>query len=888
MAKSDLLKKKTKVKKPAGAPPSIINNKIEIRPYHRTEQDIPKWRQAIQSAESQIPRRNLLYNLYADVDLDGHVEAVTGKRRDPIKAANWQFVDKKGVPVDEINDVIDTIGFDDLLDEIINSRFWGYSILEPKFWKDASEKWQMDAGLIPRLNYRPENGIVAFDTTGEDGINIREGIYAKTIMEVGKVKDLGLYMKAAPYAVLKRGGLGDYAAFIQTFGNPLIDAMWNGFDEKQRLQLNQALNEMGASGVIIRPDGTTIDIKENNVNATGDAHGNFLRFLNAEISKALLGSTETTESSKSSGYAQAETHQDQDDLKHMNDLTYTRKVLNSRFIRILQTYGFDTKGGEFKIEGEEQELTKKESFEIHKGIVKEMGVPVDDDFWYDTYGMPKPKNYEQMKKAKKENQDSENTPPSKGGNDKKPKPTEEPSKKDPDDEEAEEVKLTEQSWWIKLYRRFFVEAPVKEAGADLTCGHHHTIKLADDTRFDDDALIQRVWDSKGKLTFDDALFFHTADVLTKGFKEGWDKEDTVKLSESPGFIYGFDDPTLLAAFEQNLFRFTGAKTLAEVQQLNQLFQQATSFEDFYQQAKKQTEVFNVNWLETEYNTAVLTGEASATYNRLIKQAELFPYWEYKTAGDDHVRHTHRLLEGLILPANDPRWKKIFPPNGWNCRCYIVPRMKHEFDESQLKAMRQRADNYIQSTQFSKEEAQGWGVNRAEAGEVFTANQQYVNKFPGKAAKLLNNLKAADWNLKSYSQAKKAATAEAKVYEGTASEFYEQLEELENNRILRDYNKRPLIVEKKNYDRHTSDGKKRRAHRVQLLNVLEQSLISPDEVWINQEKLDNINYIKYYQDEAYLVNGTIKNGALNVITWFKLEEKKVVIDNYRRGLLVYRK
>ena len=137
---------KTKVAKPAGAPDQIVLHKIEVRPYNRTEQDIPNWRRAIQSAESQIPRRSLLYNLYADVDLDGHVEAVTGKRRDPIKAANWQFVDKEGTPVDTVNDLIDSVGFDDLLDEIMNAKFWGYSMMEPTFWQDqtAAGKWTPD------------------------------------------------------------------------------------------------------------------------------------------------------------------------------------------------------------------------------------------------------------------------------------------------------------------------------------------------------------------------------------------------------------------------------------------------------------------------------------------------------------------------------------------------------------------------------------------------------------------------------------------------------------------------------------------------------------------------------------------------------------------------
>lgn len=863
------LNKKTKVKKPAGAPNAVIIQKIETRPFHRTEQDIPKWRQAIQSAESQIPRRNLLYNLYADVDLDGHVEAVTGKRKDPVKAANWQFVDKEGMPIDEINEVIDSIGFDNMLEEIMNSRFWGYTILEPKFWKDDSDNWQMDEGLLPRLNYRPENGIVAFTSTGDEGIKIREGIYAKTVMEVGKVKDLGLYMKAAPYAILKRGGWGDYAAFIQTFGTPLIDATWNGFDEKQRLLLNQALQNIGAGGVIIRPEGTTIDVKDNKASDTGNAHDNFIKGLNKEISKALLGSTETTESSSSSGYAQSETHQEQDELKHMNDLAFTRKILNSRFIRILQAYGFDTQGGQFIIQGEDQELNKTESFEIHSKIASEIGLPIDDDFWYETYGIPKPENYEQMKKA----QEAAKVAPEEKAPEKDPKKDPEPGKAKQKDDEAD-VKLTEKSWLFKLYRRFFVKAPAVTTGA--ACGVHHTnnIELAQGDKLNEDALIQRIYDAAGNATFDQDLFFYTAGVLTLGFKEGWDKQNTIELKEAPGFMYGYDDPAVLTAYEQNLFRFSGAKTLAEVQRLNELFRESTSFAEFYEKAKEVTRIFNQNWLETEYTTAVLTGEAASTYHRLKAQTDVFPYWKYTTAGDHLVRPEHVVLDGLTLRHDDPRWEKIFPPNGWNCRCYIVPRMEHEVSKAVLKTMQERADLFLDSAQFEKEKAQGWGVNRAIAGEVFTANQQYVNKFPGKASKMLNDLRPSDFGLQSYSQAKKAATANVPVYEEKAGSFFEKLEKIGDHRILRDYSKRPLQIRGGN-------------GRVDLLEALTQVLNSPSEVWIQDKELNRLVYIKYYQDGTIVANAKITGGQLQLVKWLQLEEKKDLIELLRKGLLIFK-
>lgn len=883
MAKSDITRKRTNVKKPAGAPPQIIKQEIEIRPYHRTEQDIPKWRQAIQSAESQIPRRSLLYNLYADVDLDGHVEAVTGKRRDPIKAANWQFVDKEGMPVDDINDVIDTIGFDDLLEEIINSRFWGYSILEPKFWKDSSEKWQMDAGLIPRLNYRPEIGIVAYTSTGDEGINIREGVYAKTVMEVGKVIDLGLFMKAAPYAILKRGGWGDYAAFIQTFGSPLIDATWDGFDQKQRLQLQEALNNIGAGGTIIRPEGTSIEVKENNVSSTGSAHSDFISGLNKEISKALLGSTETTESSSSSGYAQAETHQDQDDLKHMNDLAYTRKVLNSRFIRILQAYGFDTKGGEFIIQGEEQELTKKESFEIHKGLVKELRLPIEDDFWYETYGVPKPKKYEQMKKAQELSPAEDPTP-----EEKKPagkKTAKKAATKTEDEDEEAEVKLTEKNWLIKLYRRFFVEAPVEQAGAMTACGHHHTIKLAEGDLFNDDSLIQRVWNSKGKITFDADSFSKTAEILINGFKKGWDQATNINLADAPGFQYGGNDPALLTAFEQNMFRFSGAKTLWESQQLNSIFRKSTSFEEFYRLGKKFLDRSRKDFLETEYNSAILTGQSSATYYRLMAQVNIFPYWKYTTAGDDLVRAEHLELEDLVLPASDELWERLFPPNGWNCRCYIVPRMRHEWNESQLAANRAKAEKYISSPRFERETKSGWGYNRANKKFVFAENQRYLKNFSKDPDFALRKLGPKDFKLGEFEEMKKKAGATMPVYNGTPGSFYDNLEVFQGNKVLRDYHNRPVNIGAKDFHRHTDNTGTKRAHRAKLLKALQEGLQETDEVWLKEEKLTAYTYIKYYRDVAIQINVKMHNGQLKLISWFDMTEKAGIITKARSGLFI---
>lgn len=112
------------------------------------------------------------------------------------------------------------------------------------------------------------------------------------------------------------------------------------------------------------------------------------------------------------------------------------------------------------------------------------------------------------------------------------------------------------------------------------------------------------------------------------------------------FTYGARDDAFITSMEMNVFHFSAAKTLAELQELNSLFRESGSFEEFHKKALQTTDVFNKRWQQTEYETAVLTAESASNYQRLVGKTKLFPYWEYKTAGDDKVREEHRKLDGL--------------------------------------------------------------------------------------------------------------------------------------------------------------------------------------------------------------------------------------------------
>jgi len=87
-------------------------------------------------------------------------------------------------------------------------------------------------------------------------------------------------------------------------------------------------------------------------------------------------------------------------------------------------------------------------------------------------------------------------------------------------------------------------------------------------------------------------------------------------------------------------------------------------------------------LDTAFNTAMQKAYSLGRYEQMSDPAvkAVLPYWQYWTVGDDRVRPEHAVLNGFTARADDPVWRKIYPPNGFNCRCSVVPILASEADK----------------------------------------------------------------------------------------------------------------------------------------------------------------------------------------------------------------
>jgi phage gp29-like protein len=373
---------------------NVLINHIEIRQIQRTSQDINNWRSAIRTAESTVnPTRRLLYDLYSDILLDGHLSSVVGKRLGAVENSPLVFNDADGNEVEEITNLIDTEEFEELLTEILNAKFWGYSLLELEFNPE-----KIIPALIDRRHVKPEKGIIVKNPNDLTGLNYTEPPYNKFALTSGKPKDLGLLMKVAQYVIYKRGNYGDWAQFAEIFGMPFRKGKYDGYDDKARIQLENALKNAGSAAYVVLPEGTDLDFETNNSTGDGELYDKLRKACNEEISVCIAGETLTTTQGDKGARSLGEVHKEVADEKQVADKRFVRRVLNSKLKPLLEIHGYNVKGGSFTFP-EVEKIDKTKKINIDLRIANRQ--PVGDDYFYGTYGIPKPDNYDQLKEEQK-------------------------------------------------------------------------------------------------------------------------------------------------------------------------------------------------------------------------------------------------------------------------------------------------------------------------------------------------------------------------------------------------------------------------------------------------------------------------------------------------------
>lgn len=168
------------------------------------------------------------------------------------------------------------------------------------------------------------------------------------------------------------------------------------------------------------------------------------------------------------------------------------------------------------------------------------------------------------------------------------------------------------------------------------------------------------------------------------------KGHTEVLNEAVDF--GIKQEPLDNASRQRLqesnYVFSGIKTFHELNEaLPSLLTPEGNikpFNQFLNDVQTINKNYNSYYLRSEYNFAKASAEMAAKWKNFMMLDSDRYYLQYRTAADEHVRRSHRLLHNVTLPITSKFWDYYFPPNGWNCRCNVVPVRKSDYPLSDEK------------------------------------------------------------------------------------------------------------------------------------------------------------------------------------------------------------
>lgn len=354
--------------------------------------DTFQWTQAIMAAKQwDFTRRTRLYDMYESILLDTHLFGTLRQRRIAISQFPIEFVNKNGEVDDAIMDQIRAPWFREFLKSLLDP--WAYGFAAYQFWKDEDGFIQFTN--IDKRHIQPFTKEVLQLSSNMHGVPLDQ--FENTLF-LGDPSDIGALATAVPWVLWKRQSVSDWVQFSQVFGMPIREYTYSAGDEQTRQQLIADATEQGANAIYIHPDQSDMNLIESgNKSGSSDLYKSLRDTCNEEISLLVLGNTLTSTSATHGTQALGSVHEDQQDAITQDDRGYVLDVLNYHMTDIFANMGIQTEGGRFQYR-EDKKVDPYAQINVVTQL-HNMGLPMDDDYLYETFGITKPANYDEQKKA---------------------------------------------------------------------------------------------------------------------------------------------------------------------------------------------------------------------------------------------------------------------------------------------------------------------------------------------------------------------------------------------------------------------------------------------------------------------------------------------------------
>lgn len=837
-----------------------IINKIVDEFKDRSRKQIKSWRDAMTQAEDvENPRWYMQQDLYDDT-IDAHLASVIDTRKMTTTNHRFYVIDtKNGEQLEEQTQLLDKKWFFDLMDMVIDAIFKKYTLIEVLRGPE-----EPIISLIPRRNVCPQFKRIYTEISGDAYIDYSA---ESSVIEINHHSSHGILNDVMPNCIWKKNSLQAWAEFGEKFGMPLISA--TTANQKDVGRIETMLKKMGEAAQAVLPTGTTITVHDlANAGNPKAVYESQATFHDNQISKRILGGTMVSDNGASR--SQSEVHERTlDDKISVADQRLFRFFVNDQLFPVLQALGFPFDNTKHKFQFDESE-------ELSLSEYWKMVNDATDKFYFDEKGV------EWI--AKTFNIPVVGIKVS----------TPAPSISKPADAKASFNNATAM-WAMAVACN--INLPNYNDDHHVETRHALSLPRAATTSKSllnelagyDQQIASFLYNDKITEADRQRLLKakRVAEDLREGLFPGWGKRRLKTSWNAP-------DHRALAAMELNLFHFAEAKGRAEVVLLNGLLIDKVKHEirseaDFIVQAKKINSAFNETFLSTERDFAIATGQTSARWHEFFGEKDNVSTWEYQTAGDDHVRDEHQIIDGRVFYFNDVEARRLWPPNGYKCRCEGI---QHQGKPGDKLMTGNDAVSFVFANQKQREM---FGFNRAETGTVFRQNQMYMGTLKdtdGKTSvgKPINDYTFADYGLKLRKETTglKPLKLDRTITPDNVKELFTNNAGTKDYKAMgfTDYLRRKLILKEETFAMHNK-GKyvNPTENRHQLFAQLSNILNDPSEVYERyyvRNKKEQMRFIKMFENETVVIDSEVTDKGFEITTWYYLKDTE---EKVRSGIMI---
>lgn len=325
--------------------------------------------------------RARLIDLYeACLEQDAHIRSVIETLESQILGDRYMLarINEKGKYIKDVQytQKIQGTQFDKIIKGIVESKLFGYTLIElmphlnPKTGKLA------DVNLIERRNVLPDQHTVV----KRQGIwlpnwNIAAPAYSPNYILINS-GTIGLFSATTPLILAKKFTVANYVNFGATYGQPIIHGKTISESNSDRKRLANDIANAAQNKVVITGIDDEIDIKTFTMSNSEKIYTSLIEFVNKEVANLILGS-ESMAGGMQSYVGSTKAHQDifRDRIEVYR--RYIENVMNEEIIPRLVTMGYIPAGLEFKYSNR-IEMNNEDRIKLYQLITDKYEVSADE------------------------------------------------------------------------------------------------------------------------------------------------------------------------------------------------------------------------------------------------------------------------------------------------------------------------------------------------------------------------------------------------------------------------------------------------------------------------------------------------------------------------------